>query len=79
MTIYDDSNSTEKGRENLAFIESQTMPIGQLLGGAFTIRIPIFQRDYAWKEDNVKELWEDLMESIDSNRPRYFLGPMVFT
>ncbi|WRF02380.1 DUF262 domain-containing protein [Helicobacter pylori] len=41
--------------------------------------IPNYQRDYAWKEKNFKDLWEDLEEAIGYNKKGYkhFIGTMV--
>ncbi|GAA7128663.1 DUF262 domain-containing protein [Helicobacter pylori] len=41
--------------------------------------IPNYQRDYAWKEKNFKDLWEDLEEAIEYNQggQGHFIGTMV--
>ncbi|WP_187917036.1 DUF262 domain-containing protein [Helicobacter pylori] len=41
--------------------------------------IPNYQRDYAWKVKNFRDLWEDLEEAIDYNKKGYghFIGTMV--
>ncbi|MFP6026026.1 DUF262 domain-containing protein [Helicobacter pylori] len=41
--------------------------------------IPNYQRDYAWKEKNFKDLWEDLEEAIGYNKKGqgHFIGTMV--
>ncbi|TPH53262.1 DUF262 domain-containing protein [Helicobacter pylori] len=41
--------------------------------------IPNYQRDYAWKEKNFKDLWEDLEEAIEYNKKGqgHFMGTMV--
>ncbi len=41
--------------------------------------IPNYQRDYAWKDKNFRDLWEDLEEAIDYNKKgyRHFIGTMV--
>ncbi|KAA6498823.1 DUF262 domain-containing protein [Helicobacter pylori] len=43
--------------------------------------IPNYQRDYAWKDKNFRDLWEDLEEAIEHNKKGYghFLGTMVVT
>ncbi len=30
--------------------------------------IPNYQRDYAWKDKNFKDLWEDLEEAIEQQK-----------
>ncbi len=41
--------------------------------------IPNCQRDYAWKDKNFRDLWEDLEEAIGYNKKghRHFIGTMV--
>ncbi|WQR95660.1 DUF262 domain-containing protein [Helicobacter pylori] len=41
--------------------------------------MPNYQRDYAWKDKNFRDLWEDLEEAIDYNKKGYghFIGTMV--
>ncbi|GAA6816971.1 DUF262 domain-containing protein [Helicobacter pylori] len=41
--------------------------------------IPNYQRDYAWKDKNFKDLWEDLEEAIEYNKKGqgHFMGTMV--
>ncbi len=41
--------------------------------------IPNYQRDYAWKDKNFRDLWEDLEEAIEYNKKghRHFIGTMV--
>lgn len=41
--------------------------------------IPNYQRDYAWKDKNFRDLWEDLEEAIECNKKGYghFIGTMV--
>ncbi|MGL2446146.1 DUF262 domain-containing protein [Helicobacter pylori] len=43
--------------------------------------IPNYQRDYAWKDKNFRDLWEDLEEAIECNKKGYghFIGTMVVT
>lgn len=41
--------------------------------------IPKYQRDYAWKKENLDDLWEDLLEAreIRSDEMGHFLGTIV--
>ncbi len=40
--------------------------------------IPNYQRDYAWKDKNFRDLWEDLEEAIDNKKDQgHFIGTMV--
>jgi uncharacterized protein with ParB-like and HNH nuclease domain len=59
------------------YIESEMKPIGTFMSDSTIIRVPPFQRSYSWTDEEVKQLWIDITEAIDSNQPEYFLGPMV--
>lgn len=40
--------------------------------------IPQYQRDYAWKKENFRDLWEDLKEALDfKHNQGHFLGTLV--
>ncbi len=41
--------------------------------------IPNYQRDYAWKDKNFRDLWEDLEEAIEYNKKGqgHYIGTMV--
>jgi hypothetical protein len=43
------------------------------------LRVPRYQRSYAWKETNVDELIADLRNALDDDRDEYFLGSIVCT
>lgn len=59
------------------YIDSDTLPIGEFMSSANALRVPMFQRNYAWTDEEVKQLWLDITEAIDNNESEYFLGPMV--
>ena len=40
---------------------------------------PKYQRSYSWKDEEVRELWEDLIRAIDDGLPDYFLGTVVLS
>ena len=39
--------------------------------------VPTYQRSYAWQEQNVRELLQDLATAIKEKEPEYFLGTIV--
>ena len=48
------------------------------LGGPFSqYIIPVYQRKYSWKEDNCRQLYEDLKKIIDDRRNSHFFGSIV--
>lgn len=47
-----------------------------LLGNGLTYRVPVFQRDYSWKEDNWTDLWEDIRILLNTGKDHY-MGAVV--
>ena len=39
--------------------------------------IPVYQRKYAWKNDNCRQLYEDLKKIVRDNRSSHFFGSIV--
>lgn len=39
--------------------------------------VPEFQREYAWKKEEINDFWNDLKEVIDRRRQTHFLGQIV--
>lgn len=42
-----------------------------------SLRVPLYQRSYSWEIKQVNDLFNDIKESIQSNREDYFLGSVV--
>jgi hypothetical protein len=52
------------------------------IGNALAIKsmkVPFYQRSYAWKEKHVTEFFQDLQNAIQIKAPEYFLGSIVVT
>ncbi len=43
------------------------------------LKVPLNQREYAWEEEHVQELFSDFAGAIDGDPPTYFLGTIVLT
>ena len=39
--------------------------------------IPLYQRNYDWKEENCEQLFNDLLNLHESNRKSHFFGSIV--
>ncbi len=50
--------------------------ISEILGNGRKYKVPAYQRDYSWDEDNWQDLWEDILESETTNQEHY-LGAIV--
>lgn len=48
----------------------------EALLGVKTVSIPSFQRNYVWKQENVKQLLDDLLEAATRNE-NHFFGPII--
>jgi len=46
---------------------------------AFRLRVPKYQRDYAWDAQNILDLLDDLAGAIEKGEARHFLGSVVMT
>ena len=50
----------------------------QLVGNGLTYRVPRFQRDYSWSEDEWEDLWVDLQNTLPADgEPAHYLGYLV--
>jgi hypothetical protein len=58
-------------------ISAESFPLGKVLSGA-TFKVPDFQRPYSWGEDQVKDLWDDLLDSARPANPfPHFFGTLL--
>lgn len=50
----------------------------ELLGNGLTYRIPRFQRDYSWDEEQWEDLWADLLGTLrPDGEPAHYMGYLV--
>ena len=43
------------------------------------LAVPIYQRSYAWEDDQVTDFWNDLLSAFRSDPQEYFLGTVVLS
>ena len=65
-------------KETTASINFDDLGIATILKRG-ALRVPTNQREYAWKEENVEKLFEDIAGSLADSSPYYFLGTIVLT
>ena len=70
--------SHRPARSELEQINIDLIGIGELLSRQFLI-VPPYQRDYAWKQEQVEELLTDLSDAISNQAIEYFLGTVVIS
>ena len=39
--------------------------------------IPVYQRKYDWKQENCRQLWDDLKKTVRDKRDSHFFGSIV--
>lgn len=50
----------------------------QLLGNGLSYRVPPFQRDYSWSEDEWDDLWQDIIGLFEEDgEPAHYMGYLV--
>jgi len=50
----------------------------KLIGNGLTYRIPRFQRDYSWTEDEWEDLWADILGTLQKGgEPAHYMGYLV--
>ncbi|MEM9028354.1 MAG: DUF262 domain-containing HNH endonuclease family protein [Pseudomonadota bacterium] len=64
-------------------IVSEDLSVGAVLSGRFALSLPVFQRAYAWGQDEAEHLLDDILSALDDSdrdgeRTPYFLGTMLF-
>ena len=54
-----------------------TKLIGYMDGSRKRFVIPVYQRNYDWKTENCKQLYDDLVKVVRNNRRNHFFGSIV--
>lgn len=50
----------------------------KLIGNGLTYRIPRFQRDYSWTDEEWEDLWADILGTVcDGGEPAHYMGYLV--
>jgi len=63
---------------NTARIDFQHLGIGELLKRG-VYEVPINQREYAWRIEEVENFFDDIQNAMNKNLPTYFLGTILLT
>ncbi len=58
-------------------LDAQKRNLKEVFNGDFSFEIPSYQRPYAWRQEHVDELLDDLTQAADSPDTPYFLGSIV--
>ena len=56
---------------------SETKLVSYMQGADKRFIIPVYQRNYDWKIENCKQLFDDLIKTIKKERSSHFFGSVV--
>lgn len=58
-------------------LDTRTTSFGDLISNGKIYRVPLFQRDYSWKEENWEDLWLDILALHTSPDASHYMGALV--
>ncbi len=60
-------------------MQVQTTPLLRFLNTSIQLKVPIYQRNYSWKEKQCEQLWKDILRLAENNQIKnHFIGSIVF-
>jgi hypothetical protein len=63
------------GKVNL--LNTHTTNFLELVGNGRTYRVPLYQRNYSWEEEQWDDLWNDILELRSRGDDRHYMGALV--
>ncbi|MHB1278731.1 MAG: DUF262 domain-containing protein [Bacteroidia bacterium] len=57
-------------------LDTKTVSLNEILGNGKIYKVPQFQRDYSWDQDNWEDLWNDI-EIAESTNSAHYMGSVV--
>lgn len=58
-------------------LDTSTVTFSELLGNGKIYRVPPYQRDYSWREQNWEDLWLDIIDLHRDREQRHYMGAVV--
>jgi hypothetical protein len=58
-------------------LATNTLNFQDLIGNGKSYKVPPYQRDYSWTEEQWEDLWLDIMELQPDARKRHYMGAVV--
>lgn len=58
-------------------LDTRTTSFGDLIGNGKIYRVPPFQRDYSWNEENWEDLWQDILVLHANPDSSHYMGALV--
>ncbi len=60
-----------------SLLNTSTLDYLSLIGNGKVFRVPPYQRDYSWSEEQWEYLWADIVEMRSNPQARHYMGAMV--
>ncbi|MCK5319821.1 DUF262 domain-containing protein [Candidatus Parcubacteria bacterium] len=57
-------------------LDTKTLSFNEFIGNGKIYKVPLFQRDYSWEEENWEDLWND-MNFAWKNKSTHYMGAIV--
>lgn len=58
-------------------LDTRTTSFGELISNGKRYQVPLFQRDYSWKEENWEDLWQDILTLHKNPDSSHYMGAIV--
>jgi uncharacterized protein DUF262/uncharacterized protein DUF1524 len=58
-------------------LQTNTVSFQDLIGNGKSYQVPLFQRDYSWKEEQWEDLWQDVLDLQPNPSDRHYMGAVV--
>jgi len=58
-------------------LDTRTANFLELIGNGKIYRVPPYQRDYSWQEEQWEDLWNDIIEMQEDRNQRHYMGALV--
>ena len=58
-------------------LDTRTANFLELIGNGKIYRVPPYQRDYSWQEEQWEDLWNDIIEMREDRSQRHYMGALV--
>ena len=58
-------------------LSTATVNYLELIGNGKAYRVPLYQRDYAWTEEEWEDLWNDVLDLRRQPEGRHYMGALV--
>lgn len=60
-----------------ALLDTKTQTLMELIGNGKRYRVPAYQRDYSWGEEQWEDLWTDIVELHGKPHDKHYMGALV--